>query len=228
MVRCGPPASEAFPWCGPHARRPAIKHDAATSGRTSINGEARLASGTTTSSSGLAERYANALYAQADETGAMDATVAEMELLGRLIDTSPEFRRLIESPLIDVNQARLAAGAVLQSQGFGKLVQDFVGVVANNRRLGALRVVVTGFAALVAAKRGIVVAHVSTAHPLTDVQREQLRARMIEAGYGTVNIDETVDPALLGGMVVRVGARLYDTSLKSRLQRLQYAMKGAA
>jgi len=187
-----------------------------------------VASGTRSSSSGLAERYANALYAQADETMAVDATVAEMEQLGKLIDTSADFRRLIESPLIDVNQARLAAGTVLQSQGFSKLVQDFVGVIANNRRLGALRVIVSGFAALVAQKRGVVVAQVSTAHPLTDVQREQLRARLIEAGYGTVNIEEKVDPALLGGLVVRIGARLYDTSLKSRLQRLQYAMKGAA
>ena len=72
------------------------------------------------------------------------------------------------------------------------------------------------------------VAGVSSAHPLTDVQREQLRARLIESGYGNVNLQETVDPSLLGGLVVRIGARLYDTSLKSRLQRLQYAMKGAA
>ncbi len=187
-----------------------------------------MASGTTSSSGGLADRYANALYAQADETGALDQTVSEMDALGRLIDTSPEFRRLLDSPLIDVTQARTAATAVLAQQGFGKLVQDFVGVVANNRRLNALRIIVRGFAALVAQKRGVVVAQVSSAHPLTDVQREQLRARMIEAGYGQVNIEDTVDPSLLGGLVVRVGARLYDTSLKSRLQRLQYAMKGAA
>ena len=187
-----------------------------------------MASGTTSSSGGLADRYANALYAQADETASLDQTVAEMDALGRLIDQSPEFRRLLESPLIDVNQARLAATEVLKTQGFGKLVQDFVGVVANNRRLGALLVIVAGFAALVASKRGVVTAHVVSAHPLTDVQREQLRARMIEAGYGTINIEDKVDPSLLGGLVVRVGARLYDTSLKSRLQRLQYAMKGAA
>ena len=76
--------------------------------------------------------------------------------------------------------------ATLAEQGFGKLVQDFVGVVANNRRLNALRMIVGAFAALVASKRGIVVAHVTSAHPLSDVQRTQLRARMIEAGYGTV------------------------------------------
>jgi F-type H+-transporting ATPase subunit delta len=187
-----------------------------------------VASGTTTSGGGLTDRYAIALYAQADETGQIDQAVSEMDSLGQLIDQSADFRRLLESPLIDVNQARTAAMAVLSQEGFGKLVQDFVGVVANNRRLNALRQIVRAFAALVAQKRGVVVAEVSSAHPLSDVQREQLRARLIEAGYGSVNIQDSVDPSLLGGLVVRIGARLYDTSLKSRLQRLQYAMKGAA
>ena len=186
-----------------------------------------MASGTTTSG-GVADRYATALYSQADETSSIDQTVSEMEGLGQLIDQSADMRRLLSSPLIDVTQARGAADAVLEQQGFGKLVRDFVGVVANNRRLGALRQIVDSFAALVADKRGVVVAHVQSAHPLTDVQREQLRARLIEAGYGSVNIRDTVEPSLLGGLVVRIGARLYDTSLKSRLQRLQYAMKGAA
>lgn len=186
-----------------------------------------MASGTTISG-GVADRYSTALYAQADETGALDQAVSEMESLGKLIDESPEMRRLLSSPLIDVVQARKASDAVLEQQGFGKLVRDFVGVVANNRRLGSLRQIVSSFAALVAEKRGVVVAHVQTAHPLSDVQREQLRARLIEAGYGSVNIRDTVEPGLLGGLVVRIGARLYDTSLKSRLQRLQYAMKGAA
>ena len=187
-----------------------------------------MASGSATSGGGVADRYATALYSQAEDTHALDATVAEMDGLGRLIEGSPEFRRLLGSPLIDVTQARAAATAVLASQGFGKLIQDFVGVVANNRRLNALRAIVASFAALVAAKRGVVVAQVASAHPLSDVQREQLRARLIEAGYGAVNIQDSVDPSLLGGLVVRIGARLYDTSLKSRLQRLQYAMKGAA
>jgi F-type H+-transporting ATPase subunit delta len=87
---------------------------------------------------------------------------------------------------------------------------------------------VQAFERLVDEKRGVVTAEAASAHPLTDVQRQQLRARLIEAGYGNVNIQEQVDPSLLGGLVVKIGARVYDTSLKSRLQRLQYAMKGAA
>lgn len=187
------------------------------------------AGGTTVSSGGgVVDRYAAALYGHADDIHQLDQIVLEMTNLGRIVDQSADFRRLLESPLIDINQAREAAFAVMDSHGFGKPVRDFVGVIANNRRLRLLRPIITAFAELVAEKRGVVVARVASAHPLTDLQRTQLRARLIEAGYGNVNILEEVDPGLLGGLVVRIGARLYDTSLKSRLQRLQYAMKGAA
>ncbi|HET6237014.1 MAG TPA: ATP synthase F1 subunit delta [Acetobacteraceae bacterium] len=189
-----------------------------------------MASGGTVISSGggLEDRYAAALYSHAEDLRALDTVVEQMETLGRLIDTSADFRRLLASPLIDIQTARRAALAVLQSEGFGKPVRDLVGVVVSNRRLRALRAIVAAFAALVAEKRGVITAHVASAHPLTDLQRQQLHARLIEAGYGNVNIASTLQPDLLGGLVVRVGARLYDTSLKSRLQRLQYAMKGAA
>ncbi len=183
---------------------------------------------TVASGGGLADRYATALYAYAEDAHTLDQVVTQMEQLGRLIDESADFRRLLDSPLIDVQQGRAAALAVLDREGFDKPVRDFVGVVASNRRLRELRRIVGAFAALVARKRGVITATVASAHPLNDVQRQQLRARLIEAGYGNVNIVEQVEPDLLGGLVVRVGARLYDTSLKSRLQRLQYAMKGAA
>jgi len=189
-----------------------------------------LASGGTTISSGggLPDRYAAALYAHAGDENALDETIDQMEALGRLVDESPDLRRLLASPLVDINTAQRATRAVLAAQGFGRIVQDFVGVIVSNRRLSVLRRIINAFAALVAEKRGVVVAEVETAYPITDVQEQQLRARLIEAGYGRVEIIKRVDPSLLGGLVVKIGARLYDTSLKSRLQRLQYAMKGAA
>ena len=176
----------------------------------------------------LAGRYALALYEYAEGTGGLDRVIEEMDALGRLIDQSPEFRSFLANPLIDVQEGTKAARAVLQEQGFGQTVQDFVGVVVHNRRLFFLRPIVQAFAALVDQKRGVVRAEVTSAHPLTDLQSTQLRARLTELGYGRVQIHEAVDPSLLGGLVVKLGARLYDTSLKSRLQRLQYAMKGAA
>ena len=180
------------------------------------------------SGGGLADRYAAALYAHADDNRMLDQVVAEMDTLGRTIEASADLRRLLESPLIDVNTATKAAIAMLEQEGYSKPVRDFVGVITANRRLRSLPEIVRAFANLVAERRGIITAHVASAHPLNDVQRQQLRARLIEAGYGNVNIHESVEPDLLGGLVVRIGARLYDTSLKSRLQRLQFAMKGAA
>jgi F-type H+-transporting ATPase subunit delta len=189
-----------------------------------------VASGGTTIShgGGLADRYAAALYDLADEQGALDQTVSEAENLGKLIDGNHDFRRLLESPLIDIKQSIAASRAVLEAEGFSPIVVRFVCVIASNRRLSKLRLIVAAFASLVAQKRGVVTAEVSTAHGLSDVQRESLRARLIESGYGRVNIREQVDPTLLGGLVLKIGARLYDSSLKSRLQRLKFAMKGAA
>jgi len=189
-----------------------------------------VASGGTTVSQGggLADRYAAALYDLADEQGTLDQTVEQVAELGRLIDETADFRRLLGSPLIDVAQATTAARAVLEAQGFSAIVVRFVCVIAANRRLSKLRAIVSAFASLVASKRGVVTAHVVTAHGLSLPQREAVRARLIEAGYGNVNIDEQVDASILGGLVVRIGARLYDSSIKSRLQRLQFAMKRVA
>ena len=189
-----------------------------------------MASGGTTIShgGGLADRYAAALYDLAFEQGSLDQTVEQAGDLGRLIDESADFRRLLASPLIDVKQATDAARAVLEAQGFSPIIVRFVCVIAGNRRLARLRAIVAAFAALVASKRGVVTAGVTTAHGLSLPQREAVRARLIEAGYGHVNIDEHVDPSILGGLIVRIGARLYDSSIKSRLQRLQFAMKGTA
>ncbi len=186
------------------------------------------ASSTISSGGGLVDRYAAALYAHASDQNQLDLVVEQMDALGRLIDENSDLKRLLRSPLIDVNLAQKALRTALEAQGFGKIVLDFIGVVVSNRRMATLRAIVSAFAALVAAKRGVVVAEVQTAHELTDVQEQQLRARLIEAGYGNVDIIKKVEPALLGGLVVRIGARLFDSSLKSRLQRLQYAMKGAA
>jgi F-type H+-transporting ATPase subunit delta len=131
------------------------------------------AEGTTISpGGGLAGRYAAALYGLADERREIDTTVDQIESLGRLIDESPDLQRLLDSPLVDVARARTAVRAVLEEQGFSQMVLDFVGVVANNRRLPALRSIVAAFATLVAEKRGVVVATVASAHKLSVVQRE--------------------------------------------------------
>ncbi len=182
---------------------------------------------------GLAERYAHALLGIVDdlrggEPGAADRIAADLDQVFRLWQDDPGFRSFIADPRLDAAEQRRGAFAVLEKAGVGTEVRNLVGVLIVNRRLGRLPEVAASFGALLAARRGQQVAHVSTAHPLSDTQRAQITARLTEAGYSGVTLRETVDPSLLGGLVVRIGSRLYDNSLKSKLQRLQYAMKGAA
>ncbi|WP_025813429.1 F0F1 ATP synthase subunit delta [Komagataeibacter kakiaceti] len=177
---------------------------------------------------GLPGRYATALYELAAERQELDPVLEQASRLVELIDGNADLRTVLTDRTLDIRDSARAMDAVLAAEGFNPLMRDFVGVVANNRRLPRLRDILAALAAIAAGRRGEVVADVVSAHPLTDLQRVQLRSRLAEAGYSKVNIQERVDADLLGGLVVRVGARLYDTSLRSRLTRLHHAMKGAA
>jgi F-type H+-transporting ATPase subunit delta len=177
---------------------------------------------------GLSARYAAALYALAFEQNILNEVVDQMTSLGRLIRESDDLTRLISNPLTDATRAAPVLTEALKAQGFLPILQNFVNVAITNRRLSDLPGLIAGFAAYVAAKRGEIVAHVTSAHELSDLQRTQLRARLTEAGYGNVQLVEKTDASLLGGMVLQIGAKLYDTSLKSRLNRLNHSLKGAA
>lgn len=181
-----------------------------------------------TGETGLTARYATALYATALERGALDEVVEQMAALGRLIREQADLRALLGNPLLDSQKTAPVLARALEAQGFSPLVRNFVLVAAQHRRLRDLPRLVDGFAAYVAAKRGEIVAEVTTAHQLTDLQRAQLHARLTEAGHRNARLVERQDASLLGGMIVKIGSKLYDTSLKSRLQRLNYSLKGAA
>jgi F-type H+-transporting ATPase subunit delta len=199
-----------------------------------------LASATTTSTAheapnptGLAERYALALLGiiddlRATEPGAADRIAADLDALFQLWRTDDGFRSFVADPRLDSGAQRRGAFAIIERAGIGTEVRNLVGVLIQNRRLGQLPSVAAAFGAQLAARRGQQTAKVTTAHALSDTQRAQIVARLTEAGFSGVKLHETVDPALLGGLVVRIGSRLYDNSIKSKLQRLQYAMKGAA
>ncbi len=176
----------------------------------------------------LSARYSAALYLLASEQNLLPETVDQMAELGRLIRESADFSRLIANPGTDYRAAAPILAKALEAQGFSALIRNFVNVVLANRRLADLPSLVTGFAAYAAAKRGEIVAEITSAHPLSDLQRNQLRARLTESGYGNVRLIERSDPSLLGGFQLKIGSKLYDTSLKSRLNRLNYSLKGAA
>jgi F-type H+-transporting ATPase subunit delta len=182
---------------------------------------------------GLSERYALALLGIVDdlrqkEPGAADRIAADLERLFRLWREDAGFRAFVADPRLDAAEQRRGAFAIIEKAGIGTEVRNLVGVLINNRRLGQLPQVAGAFGAQLSARRGQQTAQVTTAHPLSDTQRAQIVARLTEAGFSGVQLQEGVDPSLLGGLVVRIGSRLYDNSIKSKLQRLQYAMKGAA
>jgi len=182
---------------------------------------------------GLSDRYALALLSLADDRravdpGLLDRIAADIERLARLTAEDAGFRAFIADPRLDAAQQKAGAFAVLERIGTGPEVRNLVGVLIMNRRLGILPQVCAGFGAKLAARRGVETAQVVSAIPLTDTQRAALVARLTESGFSNLRLSERVDPSILGGLIVRIGSRLYDSSIKSKLQRLQFAMKGAA
>lgn len=182
---------------------------------------------------GLSDRYALALLDLADDRraadpGALDRIAADLERVLALWQQDAGFQAFIADPRLAAREQLKGAMPVLERIGVGQEVRNLVGVLITNRRLGRLPEVAAAFGAKLAERRGQQIATVTTAHALNDTQRAQIVARLTEAGYSGIQLRESVDPAVLGGLVVRIGSRLYDNSIKSKLQRLQFAMKGAA
>jgi len=180
----------------------------------------------TTGVAGLATRYATALFELARDQGALDAVASDLTNLAAMIHESADLRRLVRSPVLNRADQGKAMDALLQRAGVSELTRRFVGVVAANRRLFSLESIIAAFRQLLAKSRGELTAIVSTAQPLTDAQRASLDASLRRAVGVKVAVETKVEPELLGGMIVRIGSRMFDSSLRSKLQRLQLAMKG--
>jgi F-type H+-transporting ATPase subunit delta len=173
----------------------------------------------------LAERYAAALFELADERHALDAVANDLRELRTMLQESPDLMRLLRSPVLSREDQAKAIAALGERAGLSALTRDFLGVVAGNRRLFAIPAMIEAYLNQLAARRGEVTDEVTTAQPLNDTQRNTLGEQLRRAVGRRVTVDLRVDPSLLGGMIVKVGSRMVDGSLKSRLQRLQVAMK---
>lgn len=180
----------------------------------------------TTSGSGIAKRYASAFLDLADDKKQLDKVADDLRGLRDLLRESEDLRRLIRSPLYSREQQSRALEAVLAKGEFSDLTRRFVSVVAANRRLFALPEMIEAYLVELSRRRGEVTAEVTAAQELTKAQRDALSEQLRKAVGNKVDLDLQVDPALIGGLVVRVGSRMIDASLKSKLQRLQIAMKG--
>ena len=176
--------------------------------------------------SGLGTRYATALFELAEESKALDAVAEDLQRLKALLAESADLQRLVRSPVISRGEQRDAILAVLEKLKVSELTQKFVALVAANRRLFAIGAMIDAFLAELARRRGEMTATVRTAHALTAEQTEALTDRLRKTYGQRVAVDLTVDPSLLGGMIVRVGSRMVDSSLKTKLDRMQLAMKG--
>ena len=176
--------------------------------------------------SGLAERYARALFDLADERKALDPVAADLKSLAAMLAESGDLRRMIRSPILDRAAQGKAIAAIGQSAALSPLMRNFLGLLARNRRLFVLPQIIDAFLAHLAERRGEVTAQVTSATALTPAQMSALQDALRKSAGARLAIDSRVDPSLLGGIVVRLGSRMIDASLKSKLQRLQLAMKG--
>lgn len=176
---------------------------------------------------GVAGRYAAALFDLAAEAGALETVESELKEFGATIAASEDLASFIKSPAYDQTDQMNALAAIAEKAGYGALTTNFLKLVASNRRVFALPSMIKAFVALAARHRGEVAAEAVSAAPMNDEQLKALKLEIERQVGKAVNLETSVDPDLLGGLVVKVGSTMIDTSLKTKLNRLKTVMKEA-
>jgi F-type H+-transporting ATPase subunit delta len=174
---------------------------------------------------GVAGRYATALFDLASESNKLAPVEKDLNRFQQMLDSSEDLRRLVENPVFSAEDQSRALAAILKHAGIKGICANFLGLVSANRRLFAVRDIVRAFRALTARHRGEVTAQVTTATALTPAQTKSLAAVLKSSIGRDVQIETKLDPSLLGGLVVKVGSRMVDNSLKTKLDNLKLAMK---
>jgi len=173
----------------------------------------------------MAGRYANALFELARDNDAVDAVKADLDRFDGLIAQSPDLQRLVRSPVFSADEQARALTAVLAKAGIGGLAAQFLKVVASNRRLFAARDMVRAYRALVARHKGELTAQVTVAETLSEAHRAAITDALKSVTGKDVGLDVKVDPAIVGGLVVKLGSRMVDGSLRTKLNSIKHAMK---
>ena len=174
---------------------------------------------------GLAGRYAVALFELAVEENTLDRVAEELSSLSTLLNECEELKMLTTSPIISRANQAVAMATLVKATGYSKTVENFIGVVTNNRRLDQLNNIINEFNRMLSAHRGEVNASVVTAYKLDKKQLDALSKKLKSMVGSDVNVETDVDETLLGGMVVRIGSRMIDSSLKTKLANLEATMK---
>ena len=180
-----------------------------------------------TNLTGVGERYASALFDLADEAGQIEAVENDLRALKRMFAESADLRRLLKNPAFSSEDRGRALKALAERAGFADLTRRVLGLLAANRRANAAPALADAYIRLATERRGVVAAEVTTALPLTDAQAEGVRAALRQALGKDPEITTRVDAAILGGLRVKVGSRLFDASVKSRLDQLKFALQRA-
>ena len=177
-------------------------------------------------SQSLAGRYASALYELADQGRALDAISDDLVNFRQLMVDSEDLNRLIRSPVVSRADQNTGLMAILEKANANQLTKKFIGTVVMNRRIFVIGEIIDVFMSELAERRGEIKASVVSAVELSAKQIKDLTGSLNKVLGQKVSIDLTVDTSLIGGLIVRVGSRMIDSSIRSKLQRLQTAMKG--
>jgi F-type H+-transporting ATPase subunit delta len=178
-----------------------------------------------TSMSGVAGRYAVALLELASENGEADAVSAALQRFAALVEGSDDLKRLVRSPVFTPQQQQAAVGAILDRVEIGGITGNFIRLVAQKRRLFALPAMTRAYEALLAERKGIVPAEVTVAEPMPEAMMGDLKTALRKAEGKEVSLSVKINPDIIGGMVVKLGHRMIDASLKTKLNALRVAMR---
>ena len=177
--------------------------------------------------SGVSGRYATALFELARDEKSIDAVLLDLDNFNALLDDSADLRRLVRSPVFSADMQVKALSIVLDRAGITGISANFLKVLTANRRLFAVADVIRAFRALVARFKGEVGAEVTVAEPLSDKNLDALKDALQAVSGKDVTLNVKVDPSIIGGLVVKLGSRMVDSSLRTKLNSIKQAMKEA-
>jgi F-type H+-transporting ATPase subunit delta len=175
--------------------------------------------------SGVAGRYAAALFELASERREADAVSADLQSFAKAIEESEDLRRLIRSPVLSAEQQLPAIGAIIERMRLGGTAGNFIRLVTKKRRLFAVSAMIRAFEALLAERKGIVPAEVTVAEAMPEAMLADLKLALTKSAGKTVSLAVRINPDIIGGMVVKLGHRMIDSSLKTKLNALRVAMR---
>ena len=178
--------------------------------------------------SGMAGRYATALFELARDEKAVDAVKNELDQFDALVNDSADLNRLVRSPVFGADEQLKALSAILARAGITGLTANFLRVITSNRRLFAVRDMIRAYRALVAQHKGEVTAQITVAEKLNDKNLDALKSALKSVTGGKdIDLDIKVEPAIIGGLIVKIGSRMVDSSLRTKLNSIKFAMKEA-